>query len=103
LPRGYEDEFLDSGTYARYGLEYLQPLWFVDNGLFILPIYIKALYAYGFGERLEQIGGTGRRGPFTSVGVGLGLQMRVFYVVGLTLRIGLTRRLEAGDWQVIYR
>ncbi len=103
LPRGYEDEFLDSGTYARYGLEYLQPLWFVDNGLFILPIYIKALYAYGFGERLEQIGGTGGRGPFTSVGAGLGLQVRVFYVVGLTLRIGLARRLEAGDWQAIYR
>ncbi len=97
VPRGYEDVDLPGGTFLRFDAEITQPLVYVDDGLSIVPIYLKALSAYGFGQALGEVnGGTWSR-RLSSVGAGLGLHMRLFYVLDLTFRIGGAYRFETDD------
>lgn len=101
LPPGYEDRFLGRGTYAKAGAEYTQPLWFVDDGMIILPVYLDALFGFGFAEALRPVGGAGGS-SLTSVGGGLGLQFRLG-VVPLQVKLGVAYRLEDGEAEVIVR
>jgi hypothetical protein len=109
VPRGYgglgasyrvEDR---DDTFLHLEAEVTQPLWYIDDGLTLLPIYAKSLSVYGFGETLGAV----REGPWpqtlSSVGGGLSLELRVFYGFGLDLRIGAAYRPQTGDVVTIYR
>lgn len=98
LPRGYEtsDAFLGEGTYATYGAEITQPLLYVDNGLFIVPIYVKAVFAYGFVESMQAL--TGDASRLSVAGAGLGVQLRFAHSIDFTLRYAPVYRFESGDW-----
>ena len=54
-PRGYDVNALPGGVYVQLEAEVIQPLWSVDDGLTILPLYAKVLSVYGFGEILRII------------------------------------------------
>ncbi len=101
MPRGHEDVFLGAGTFVRYGVEYTWPLWFIDDGFFLLPVYFRALFAYGFAETLHPVERFSDR--VSSAGVGLGLRIRFFYLFNLELRAAASYRIEAGTWDVVYR
>ncbi len=101
MPRGHEDVFLGAGTFARYGFEITRPLWFIDNGFFLLPVYFRALFAFGFAETLHPVERFSDR--VSSAGVGLGLRIRFFYLFNLELRAAASYRIEAGTWDVVYR
>ncbi|MFQ5571890.1 MAG: hypothetical protein ACE5G0_19600, partial [Rhodothermales bacterium] len=103
LPRGYEDEFLGTGTFARLGLDIVQPVWYIDNGFLILPFYFKALYVYGFSETVFPVKGQARRTRFSAVGAGLGLQWRLFYQLNFDVRIGASYLVEEQRWVTIFR
>ena len=103
VPRGYEDDVLSAGTFVRLGAEVVQPLAYPDDGLTLFPFYVKALYTYGFGQTLGRLQ-DGFGGPLrSSVGGGVGLQMRWFYLLDLDLRVGVTYRLEPGDAELTFR
>lgn len=97
VPRGYEDAVLGEGTFLRVGAEVVQPLAYVDDGMTLVPLYVKALYAYGFGQTLgrasEGLSGSLR----SSTGGGVGLQARLFHALDVDLRVGLAYRIEASD------
>ena len=101
LPRGYENIALGPGTFGRLGAEITQPLWYVDDGWTLVPVYAKGLYAYGFGQTLAPVDALSN--TLSSVGAGLGLQMRLFYLLDLTLEVGIAYRLEPGDVEVVTR
>lgn len=103
LPRGYEDEFLGSGTFLRLNAEAIQPLWFVEDGFVLVPMYIKAFYGYGFAETLFPLDGETRRSQFSAAGAGLGLQFRFFYALDLDLRVGVSFMMEEGRLNTVYR
>ena len=102
VPRGYEDTVLGEGTFARFDAEVTQPLWFIDDGSLLLPLYFEAVYAYGFGQTLQPIDA-----PFgqslSSIGGGLGVRFRFFYLLNFDLRIGGAYRMEPGDGSLIFR
>ncbi len=109
LPRGYLDRVAPGkGNHVVAGFEYVQPLWFVDNGLFMLPIYIKALYAFGFTEGLlnskalfidadDQIT-EGERRALVSSGVGIGARFRLFYLFNFDVRFTAAFRHADRAW-----
>lgn len=98
LPRGYENLDLQEGSFLRFRAEVVQPLWFVDDGMMLVPIYLKSLYTYGFGSTLTRFEDAAQRGPrVSSVGVGLGARIRLFSVLDLDLRIGGAYRPREGD------
>jgi len=101
LPRGYENTFLGSGTFGRLGAEITQPLWYVDDGWTLVPVYMKGLYAYGFGQTLAPVDDPSA--TLSSVGGGLGVQLRLFYVLDVALEVGIAYRVEPGDVEVITR
>ena len=103
VPRGYEDDPLGKGTFLRLGAELVQPLAYVDDGMTLVPVYLKALYAYGFGQTLGRVQ-DGFNGPLrSSVGGGVGVRARLFYRLDLDLRLGLTYRLEPGSFEATTR
>ncbi|MEM8486005.1 MAG: hypothetical protein AAF564_10680 [Bacteroidota bacterium] len=109
LPRGYTDRLaLGSGNHLVAGLEYVQPLWYADNGLFMIPFYLKALYAFGFTEGLINTNAVmlgdenetslpDRRTLFAS-GVGVGAQFRLFYLFNFDLRFSAAYRHSDRAW-----
>ncbi len=102
LPRGREATYLGRGTYLGLSLEVLQPLWHIDNGFLLVPLYLKALYVYGFAEMVRPA--DGRRRPWQQVsalGPGLGMQLRLFYQLDFDLRLGIT--FCDGAWRLTYR
>ena len=99
MPRGYQHRFLDRGTFAGYGFEFLQPIWYVDNGFFMVPLYFKALYGFGFAERLHAINGPMEGEHFDSAGLGLGLRFRIFYFFDFDLRFNASYRFGDDDWR----
>ncbi|NBC16134.1 MAG: hypothetical protein GVY18_02330 [Bacteroidetes bacterium] len=103
LPRGYEDAFLGEGTFARLSLTSVVPLRFVDDGSVVLPVFVHVLYAYGFGERVLPLQGAMPHGHLSSVGVGLGVQLRLYYALELDLRIGVSYAVEERAWRVTFR
>ncbi|RMH69277.1 MAG: hypothetical protein D6685_01435 [Bacteroidetes bacterium] len=101
LPRGYAGRTLGAGTFLRYDAEYTQPLWFIDDGLVLLPAYFQALYGFVFGETLHPAEDPAAR--LSSVGAGLGLRMRFASLWNLHLRLAASYQLEAGTWDVVLR
>lgn len=89
VPRGYDVGGLPGGTFLQFETEVTQPLWYIDDGVSLVPFYAKVLSIYGFGETLGRV----RRGSWTeqltSVGAGLSLEARFFYNFELDLRVGV--------------
>ena len=85
LPRGRE-AFLGRGIHGKVDLEVLQPVWYLENGLLSVPVYINAVYLYGFAEYVliseDYSGGW-------AVGLGLGSQFRIFHYLDLEVRIAI--------------
>ena len=72
--------------------------------MIILPVYFKALYAYGFAETLFPLDDRDRAWTrFSATGAGLGLQLRFFYLFDFDLRFGLSYLLEEQRWKPTYR
>ena len=103
VPRGHDLSVLREGTYVQFEAEVTQPLWFIDDGLTVPPVYAKALSVYGFGETLGVVEDGFWRRARTSVGVGLSLETRLFYAFDLELRVGVAYKPEAGEMEAIYR
>lgn len=101
LPRGQDAAFLGAGTFVRYGAEMLQPLSYIDDGLLLLPVYLEAVYLYGFGETLHPLRDPGAR--LSAIGGGAGVQLRLFYYLRLDLRFGGAYLPEAGRVTSVYR
>jgi len=102
LPRGYdEDVFLGRGTWLKAGLEVIQPLWYVDRGLVLLPITLEAIYVFGFGETIGLMPGADP--SYSSVGAGVGARVRLFHNIPLDLRVAAARRIEENDWAISFR
>ncbi len=100
VPRGYEEDlYLGSGTFLKASGLYMAPLWFADTGFVVVPLYLEALFAYGFGEVLAEAGSDRR---WSSVGAGIGLQLKLAQA-RLTLRIGAARQIESGKWVLTFR
>ena len=110
LPRHRDGAvFLGEGAFVRYGLEAVQPLRFVDDGFVLVPLYVKALYAYGFAETVQPLGSTallptssGHR-RLSALGAGLGVQVRLLHLLDLDLRLGLAFSPESRRWHRVYR
>ncbi len=109
-PRGYENDVFPDRWYYRMGAEYLLPLAYVDRGLFLIPLYIEALYLYGFVEHMATPVGdeiperpASWRTRATSVGGGLGIHLRLLYNLRLNLRVGMAYRIPENDWKWIFR
>lgn len=101
VPRGYEDVSLGSGSFLRLGTEVTQPLWYIDDGSTLVPFYAKSLYGYGFGQTLTSVDETGSF--HSSIGGGIGVQFRLFYVLDLEVQIGGAFRLGPGEMDVVWR
>jgi hypothetical protein len=101
LPRGFDDRGLTGGTFAALGAEVIQPLTFIDDGITLVPLYVKALYAYGFGETLHPVQSTQPRS--SAVGGGIGARFRFFYALNFDVRIGLAYRPSAQDVRIVAR
>lgn len=104
VPRGYGTvSTLPAGPSLQFETEITQPLWYIDDGLTLLPIYLKSLAGYGFGETLGVIENGGWNRALSTVGGGLSLETRFFYRFNLTLRIGAAYRFETNDFAAVYR
>jgi hypothetical protein len=103
VPRGYEDRFIGAGTFLTYGLEYTQPLWYIDDGFVLLPLYFKVLFAYGFAEALHPAQDTPGTRRYSSAGAGAGVQLRVFYALNLELRLGAAYLFDTARWAWVGR
>ncbi|SHK50041.1 TolB family protein [Rhodothermus profundi] len=110
LPRGWDDIFLDRGLFGRLGILTLVPLKFVDNGFVLLPLYIEALYLYGFAEAVRPFRGArafDKEGqPVKNIGAlggGLGAQFRIFSHLRLDLRVGMSYRVSDRRWRRVWR
>jgi hypothetical protein len=105
VPRGAESVRIGNGTFVRWKGEVVQPLWFVDDGSVLLPIYVKALYGYGFASTLASASKAFARTPGrqSAFGGGLGVQLRLFSLLDLDLRFGAAYRLKQGDVVSVYR
>jgi len=105
LPRGTDGTRLPTGSFVRWKADVVQPLWFVDDGSVLLPVYLKALYGYGFASTLSRAENAfAQRVPRQSaVGGGLGIRLRLFSLLDLDLRFGAAYRPTQGDVVAVYR
>jgi hypothetical protein len=105
VPRGYGKvaDVLAQGTFLQLEAEVTQPVWYIDDGLTIFPLYAKALSVYGFGETLGRVDDGGWRHTFSSVGGGLSLQTRLFYALDVTFRIGVAYKPQTQEVTAIGR
>jgi hypothetical protein len=99
-PRGREDVFLPEGTFFRYGLTLTQPILYIDDGFILLPVYFKAAYLYGFMDYLKSARES--VGDYSSVGAGLGLQIRLFYTFNFDLKLEAAYHPERHGWDTAY-
>ena len=104
LPRGYKDDFLlGGGNHTVAGFEYVQPIWFVDDGLFMIPFYLKAIYAFGFAEALldgggEYLSSNLEQKEAISTGLGLGVRFRLFYLFNFDIRFTAAYKHANDTW-----
>jgi hypothetical protein len=105
LPRGADDSRLPEGTFLRWKAELTQPLLFVDDGGVLLPVYLKALYGFGFASRLTRFEDALARpqNRLSAVGGGIGARLRLFSLLDLDLRFGAAYRPHQGDVVPVYR
>ncbi len=91
-PQGYASDLFGERTYAGIDGLIVQPLWFVDDGFVLLPLYFKVLYAYAFAEAFYA---TGTAARYRSIGAGLGVQFRLLHYLDLELRLGRAYLVDA--------
>ena len=104
VPRGHSSvSRLPSGPFLQFEAEVTQPLWYIDDGLTIVPFYAKALSVYGFAETLGSVDGGQWTRRLSSVGAGISLTSRVFYGFDLTFRVGAAYRPARDDVVAVYR
>jgi hypothetical protein len=104
VPRGHSSvSRLASGPFLQFEAEVTQPLWYIDDGLTIVPFYAKALSVYGFAETLGRVDGGRWTRALSSLGGGVSLSCRVFYGFNLDLRVGAAYRPARGDVVGVYR
>ncbi|MFP4228691.1 MAG: hypothetical protein ACLFTE_07680 [Salinivenus sp.] len=89
VPRGVSTAALPAGTFLQFEGELTQPLWYIDDGLSLVPVYAKALSVYGFVESLGRVRSGAWDERVTSLGGGLRLEARFFYNLELDLRLGV--------------
>jgi len=99
-PRGREDIFIPEGTFYRYGITITQPILYIDDGLFLLPVFFKAAFVYGFADYLKP---RNKADPeYSSVGAGIGIQLRLFYTFDINLRLEAAYHPEKKRWDAGY-
>ena len=104
VPRGHSSvSRLPSGPFLQLEAEVTQPLWYIDDGLTIVPFYAKALSLYGFAETLGSVEEGRWTRALSSLGGGVSLTCRVFYGFNLDLRLGAAYRPARGDVVGVYR
>ena len=105
LPRGTDETRLPTGTFVRWKADVVQPLWFIDDGSVLLPVYVKVLYGYGFASTLTRAENAfaQRVSRQSAVGGGLGIRLRLFSLLDLDLRFGAAYRPAQGDVVPVYR
>ncbi len=101
LPRGLEDTFVPRGGRVKYGLDLVQPLLYVDDGFFLLPVFLKSIYAYGFAESVKS--SSDLSFDLDSVGGGLGFQFRFFYLLNFDLRFGAAYLPGSDSYEMVFR
>ncbi len=99
-PRGREDILIPVGTSYRYSLTITQPILYIDDGLLLLPIFFKAAFVYGFVDYLKSTKDSVR--DYSSVGAGIGLQLRLFYTFDFNLRLEAAYLPEKHRWDAAY-
>ncbi len=98
LPSAFAGDFFYNGT-----LEYRAPLWRIERGISVLPLYIRTLAAAAFVD----FGNAGTpQTLFRAIGVGVGGELRLdidygFYF-GTTLRFGYARGVTANGIDNVY-
>jgi len=108
-PRGYRAYTFADKQYILTSAEYLIPLWYIDNGFFTFPLYFESLYLLGFADGMWSLQTGLEERPLTwldkaaSVGVGLGLQMRLWYRLRLNITAGLAYLLYEKKPQFFWR
>ncbi len=115
VPRGYDDldallsdPFLQfeaevSDPFLQFEAEVTQPLWYIDDGLTLLPVYAEVLSVYGFGETLGRVDGGAWRRAVSSVGAGLSLETRLFYLFSVDFRVGFAYKPGPNETVTIFR
>lgn len=103
VPRGFDVGRLPAGTFLQFETEVTQPLWYIDDGLLLAPVYAEALSAYGFGESMGRVQGRAWTEVFTSLGAGIQLEARFFYNLQVDLRIGVAYQPRLDQGTVIRR
>ena len=103
VPRGTNISLLPGGTFLELEAEVTQPLWYIDDGLSLVPLYAKALSVYGFGESMGEIHNRRWQEVRTSVGGGIRFQARLFYALDLDLRIGAAYQVGLDEFEWIGR
>lgn len=103
VPRGYDQSALPGGTYLRFDAEMVQPLWYIDDGLSLIPFYAEALSLYGFGQSLGRTTGSGWQEVASSVGAGIGLRARLFFLFDFNFRFGFAYRIGRDDVTPVFR
>ena len=88
MPRTHEDAYVDAGNTVKADVEFIQPLWFIDDGFLNVPMYFKVLYVYSFLEAIVH-SDTPQVRNSQAVGAGVGLEWRVMHYLDLDIRIGL--------------
>lgn len=104
LPRGYDElPGRSRGTFLRLGAEVVQPLWYIDDGLTLLPVYFGAFSVYGFGQTLGRVSTDGWQDTRRSVGGGIALDTQLFYRFSVQLRAGLAYQVGPGTVTPTFR
>lgn len=101
--RGFQPSAFAGDFYYNGTLEYRAPLWRIEHGWSVLPIYLRTLSAAAFVD----FGNAGSpQTLFQAIGVGVGGELRLdidygFYF-GTTLRFGYARGLTQGGINNVY-
>ena len=103
VPRGTDVGALPGGAFLQLETEVTQPLWYIDDGVSLVPFYAKVLSIYGFGETLGRVRAGGWTEQLTSVGGGISLEARFFYNFALDLRVGIAYQPGRQSAEVIGR
>lgn len=95
-PRGWEQAFVGSGDFIRYGMEVRQPVAFVDDGSILFPAILNAVYLYSWAERLHDTRAWDEH--LGSAGIGAAIQMRFIHVLDVEFRWQWSYRFEDRTW-----
>ena len=99
LPRGIETTFVPAGSRLGASAEAMLPVLFPDRGSIAIPVFLDAVYIYGFYDWFE----VSSDSQVSSSGFGIGTRIRLYYNLAFDLRIGAAYDFDKSEWGVIYR